>query len=136
MAISVLKLTTELQSKLDREMEESVKADAMAKTLRAKVLQLRKKLHPAFAQFLEKFESLEEPETVKPRGRGKRQKPAPLQSAYADDILPTDIAVHGIARLEGKPMQELMQALAGAAFDCKVLQNMHARTGVEVSCQR
>lgn len=50
------------------------------------------------------------------------------------ETVPTDILVHGIARREGKPMQDMLQALADAAVDCKVLQSLHARMGVAVTC--
>jgi hypothetical protein len=31
-------------------------------------------------------------------------------------------------------MQDMLQALADAAVDCKVLQSLHARMGVAVTC--
>jgi hypothetical protein len=79
---------------------------------------MRKQLKPEFLELLDSHDA----GTDIPKGKAKVE------------TVPTDILVHGIARREGKPMQDMLQALADAAVDCKVLQSLHARMGVAVTC--
>ena len=108
--------------------DESASAFSEAQAARAEALSLRKKLKPEFVELLDTYESWSWNEDLpkKPK-RGKEEVPQV-------DTIATDILVHGISRREGKPMQDMLQALADAAFDCKVLQSLHARMGVAVTC--
>ena len=134
---AAIKKSQELQAELTAALDDGAHAIAEANALRASASQQRQKLNPAYNELLDEFGSATGLEAVKPaKPRGKRKGGA-ADSAGARDADPpesTDIIVHGISRLEGRPMEVLLQALADAAFDCKVLQSMHARMGVNVSC--
>ena len=117
-----------LEKELRVAIDESASAASEAHAARAEALSLRKKLKPEYFELLDTYETWEEDAPLPRKKGGKREEPIDA------DIMATDILVHGISRREGKPMQDMLQALADAAFDCKVLQSLHARMGVAVTC--
>jgi hypothetical protein len=118
----------QLEKELQIAINEGAIASSEAQAARAEALSLRKKLKPEYFELLDTYETLEEDAPLPRKKGGKREE------ANDADIMATDILVHGISRREGKPMQDMLQALADAAFDCKVLQSLHARMGVAVTC--
>jgi hypothetical protein len=117
-AIEASKRIESLQAEFEDIASQGSKAEAETRELKATIAKMRKKVKPEFMELLEVA-------NVNGEDVDLPDKPS---------TVPTDILVHGISRREGKPMQDMLQALADAAVDCKVLQSLHARMGVPVTC--